>query len=88
MLRRLSLFLLILASVVCSNIASAKMLEGAKTRVWAIDVAAQTFIGQREQLKKESRSENGYAYGEVASGNTLAADGVAATALDDAALVL
>jgi pyocin large subunit-like protein len=87
MLRRRSLFLLIVASVVCAHLASATTIEQAKTRVWAIDVVAQSFIGRSEQLKKESPKENRYAYGETASGNTLAAEGLEASSATNAALL-
>jgi len=79
MLRRLALFLLVLASMLCANLASAKTDMGTKTRVRAIDVAAQTFIEGRGRLKEESLRENGCAYGESALGNRLAAEGIGAT---------
>ncbi len=81
MLRRLSLFLLVLASLVCANLASAKTFGGPKTRVRAIEVTAQTLISRTEQLREESLRRNRHAYGD-ASGNRLAAEGAGAGLAD------
>lgn len=73
--RRLVLFVLLVIGLVLPSMASARTLAEHQTRVWGLDFAAQTLVEASSTRTPEKHRANSFAYGENASGYSLAAEG-------------
>jgi hypothetical protein len=75
MLRRLVLFVVLVIGLVLPSMASARTRAEHQTRVWGFDLAGQTLVGGPSTPRLGKHRANSLAYGENASGYSLAAEG-------------